>query len=114
VISERWNRAMSDRSTDFISAFPCATSRQENARQHCTKAFDARTFFAQMVREKYRKDDPTALVEGPKVPKRVPRVADEKTIDLLVRQPKEMRVLDRGIGPCLNFFMAAAYGLPKP
>ncbi|HLG19191.1 MAG TPA: tyrosine recombinase [Bdellovibrionota bacterium] len=65
-----------------------------------------RTFFAQMVREKYRKDDPTALVEGPKVPKRMPRVADEKTIDLLVRQPKDKETL----GPRDRALLELLYG----
>ncbi len=46
-----------------------------------------RTFFELMVREGFRADNPTELVTGPKVPKKMPRVAQVEVLDRLLTAP---------------------------
>lgn len=52
-----------------------------------------RTFFRQVRREQLRDDDPTEIVTGPKVPKRMPRVAEESVLTELVSIPTTETVL---------------------
>lgn len=51
------------------------------------KAASLRTFFRYLKDEGFRADDPTRGLSGPKVPKRVPRVADEKLLNELLSLP---------------------------
>lgn len=46
-----------------------------------------RTFFRFVKDQGYRSDDPTAIIAGPKVPKKIPRVADEKLLRELLTLP---------------------------
>lgn len=47
-----------------------------------------RRFFQYLIREQLREDDPTALLMGPKLPKRLPRISGGETqVEALLAEP---------------------------
>ncbi len=58
---------------------------KETTRARMLSAF--KCFFRYLYREKRRKDDPTALLLSPKLPKRLPKDLSEKQVDALLDAP---------------------------
>ncbi len=59
-----------------------------------------RTFFQHWVREGILKEDPTAIIKGPTLPRKIPRVAEEKVMEQLIALPSQKNPLglrDRAI-----------------
>lgn len=53
------------------------------------KLSSIRTFFAEMLRQGFVKADPTELVDGPKVPRKIPSVADAASVGRLMEAPSD-------------------------
>lgn len=46
-----------------------------------------RRFYQHLIREQFREDDPTALLMGPKLPKRLPKDLSEAQVEALLAEP---------------------------
>ncbi len=76
-----------------IRSFVASLYGQKSPTSITRKLSSLRSFFQYLIRQQIRKDDPTELVDRPKIPKQVPRVADEKLLDELLNTPSKDTVL---------------------
>lgn len=70
-----------------VRGFLSSLHGKKKAASSARKLSSLRTFFAEMQRQGFLKEDPTELVDGPKVPKRIPEVAEAAVLSSLLEIP---------------------------
>ncbi len=70
--------------SDIILSFIYAVSTSLNGRSQARLISGLRSFFNFMIAEKYRKINPTDLVEQPKIGRKLPQVLSEAEIDKII------------------------------
>ena len=71
-------------SLDEIQQFIYAVSKQLNARSQARLISGLRNFFDYLIFEEYRKENPTDLIESPKIGRKLPDTLAVEEIDLLI------------------------------
>ena len=71
---------------ETIQQFIYEISKQVNARSQSRIISGLRSFFDYLIFENYRKDNPTTLLETPKIGRKLPDTLSIKEIDLLLNQ----------------------------
>ena len=71
---------------ETIQQFIYEVSKQVNARSQSRIISGLRSFFDYLIFENYRKDNPTALLETPKIGRKLPDTLSIQEIDLLLKQ----------------------------
>ena len=69
---------------EVIQGFVYATSKQINARSQARLISGLRNFFDYLIFEDYRKDNPTDLIESPKIGRKLPDTLSEEEINILI------------------------------
>lgn len=69
---------------EAIQEFVYATSKQINARSQARLISGLRNFFNYLIFEDYRKDNPTDLIESPKIGRKLPDTLSEEEINILI------------------------------
>ena len=69
---------------ETIQEFVYATSKQLNARSQARMISGLRNFFDYLIFEDYRKDNPTDLIESPKIGRKLPDTLSEEEINILI------------------------------
>ncbi len=69
---------------EYIHEFIYATSKQINARSQARLISGLRNFFDYLIFEDYRKENPTDLIESPKIGRKLPDTLSEEEINLLI------------------------------
>lgn len=104
-----------DRTVDDVSVIDVTTLLTENlargfgARSSARQLSAIRGFFRFLVREKAIGEDPTALVERPKLPRRLPRTLTYDEVDALLAAPDA--TTSRGARDCALIHLMYASGL---
>jgi len=71
---------------DTVQQFIYQISKEVNARSQSRIISGLRSFFDYLIFEKYRTDNPTSLLETPKIGRKLPDTLSLKEIDLLISQ----------------------------
>ncbi|MDP6922592.1 MAG: site-specific tyrosine recombinase XerD [Lutibacter sp.] len=79
-----YKRSPIDISREDIQQFVYTVSKELTARSQARLLSGLRGFFDYLVFEDYRKDNPTSLIEGPKIGRKLPDTLSEKEIDQLI------------------------------
>ncbi|WP_457617755.1 site-specific tyrosine recombinase XerD [Lutibacter sp.] len=69
---------------DIIQQFVYSVSKNINARSQARLISGIRNFFDYLVFEDYRKENPTGLIESPKIGRKLPDTLSTEEIDLLI------------------------------
>ena len=69
---------------EAIQEFVYAASKQINARSQARLISGLRNFFDYLIFEDYRKENPTDLIESPKIGRKLPDTLSEEEINLLI------------------------------
>jgi integrase/recombinase XerD len=69
---------------EHIQEFVYATSKQLNARSQARLISGLRNFFNYLIFEDYRNENPTDLIESPKIGRKLPDTLSEEEINLLI------------------------------
>jgi len=69
---------------EAIQEFVYAASKQINARSQARLISGLRNFFNYLIFEDYRKENPTDLIESPKIGRKLPDTLSEEEINLLI------------------------------
>ena len=73
-------------SEEIVQQFIYTVSKKINARSQARQISGLRNFFNYLIFEDYRKDNPTDLIEGPKIGRKLPDTISTKEIDLIIQQ----------------------------
>ncbi len=71
---------------DDIQQFIYESSKQLNARSQARLISGLRNFFDYLIFEEYRNENPTDLIEAPKIGRKLPDTLSEKDIDKIISQ----------------------------
>ncbi len=72
--------------SDDIQQFIYESSKQLNARSQARLISGLRNFFDYLIFEEYRNENPTDLIEAPKIGRKLPDTLSEKDIDKIISQ----------------------------
>ncbi len=72
--------------SDDIQQFIYESSKQLNARSQARLISGLRNFFDYLIFEEYRNENPTDLIEAPKIGRKLPDTLSEKDIDNIISQ----------------------------
>jgi len=73
-------------SENTIQQFIYEVAKNVNARSQSRIISGLRSFFDYLIFEDYRKDNPTALIETPKIGRKLPDTLSQQEIDLIIEQ----------------------------
>jgi len=71
---------------EIIQQFIYTISKRVNPRSQARQISGLRNFFNYLIFEDYRKDNPTDLIEGPKVGRKLPDTISTEEIDIIIKQ----------------------------
>ncbi|MEN8125518.1 MAG: site-specific tyrosine recombinase XerD [Bacteroidota bacterium] len=71
---------------EIIQQFIYTVSKKVNARSQARQISGLRNFFNYLIFEDYRKNNPTDLIEGPKIGRRLPDTISTEEIDVIIKQ----------------------------